>query len=214
MGKDNRKLSESEQKRKKLYEEKKKELLAQGYEEKDLTIGVVYANIMAFVLGLPIIILLLILFIYKNQSGIYTFSIYGPVVFLIIFAVLVVVHELIHGLFWAIYAKNHLKSIEFGFMISSLTPYCCCKDMLTKPQYIVGGIMPTVLLGIVPAVISIFTGSLFWFIMGELMILAGGGDLTILLKLLRYKSKKEEILYMNHPYECGLVVFERENNKI
>ena len=214
MGKDNRKLSKSEQKRKKLYEEKKKELLAQGYEEKDLTIGVVYANIMAFVLGLPIIILLLILFIYKNQSGIYTFSIYGPVVFLIIFAVLVVVHELIHGLFWAIYAKNHLKSIEFGFMISSLTPYCCCKDMLTKPQYIVGGIMPTVLLGIVPAVISIFTGSLFWFIMGELMILAGGGDLTILLKLLRYKSKKEEILYMDHPYECGLVVFERENNKI
>ena len=214
MGKDNRKLSESEQKRKKLYEEKKKELLAQGYEEKDLTIGVVYANIMAFVLGLPIIILLLILFIYKNQSGIYTFSIYGPVVFLIVFAVLVVVHELIHGLFWAIYAKNHLKSIEFGFMISSLTPYCCCKDMLTKPQYIVGGIMPTVLLGIVPAVISIFTGSLFWFIMGELMILAGGGDLTILLKLLRYKSKKEEILYMDHPYECGLVVFERENNKI
>ena len=214
MGKDNRKLSESEQKRKKLYEEKKNELLAQGYEEKDLTIGVVYANIMAFVLGLPIIILLLILFIYKNQSGIYTFSIYGPVVFLIIFAVLVVVHELIHGLFWAIYAKNHLKSIEFGFMISSLTPYCCCKDMLTKPQYIVGGIMPTVLLGIVPAVISIFTGSLFWFIMGELMILAGGGDLTILLKLLRYKSKKEEILYMDHPYECGLVVFERENNKI
>ena len=169
---------------------------------------------MAFVLGLPIIILLLILFIYKNQSGIYTFSIYGPVVFLIVFAVLVVVHELIHGLFWAIYAKNHLKSIEFGFMISSLTPYCCCKDMLTKSQYIVGGIMPTVLLGIVPAVISIFTGSLFWFIMGELMILAGGGDLTILLKLLRYKSKKEEILYMDHPYECGLVVFERENNKI
>lgn len=61
---------------------------------------------------------------------------------------------------------------------------------------------------------TIFTGSLFWFIMGELMILAGGGDLTILLKLLRYKSKKEEILYMDHPYECGLVVFERENNKI
>ena len=86
--------------------------------------------------------------------------------------------------------------------------------MLTKSQYIVGGIITTVLLGIVPAVISIFTGSLFWFIMGELMILAGGGDLTILLKLLRYKSKKEEILYMDHPYECGLVVFERENNKI
>ena len=209
MGKDNRKLNKAEEKRKKLYEEKKKELLAQGYEEKDLTISVLRANVMAFVLGLPIIILLLILFIYKNQSGIYTFSIYGPVVFLIVFAVLVVVHELIHGLFWAIYAKYHLKSIEFGFIVSSLTPYCCCKEMLTKSQYIIGGIMPTVILGIIPAIISIFTGSIFWFAMGELMILSGGGDMTILLKLLRYKSNKKEILYMDHPYECGLVVFER-----
>lgn len=209
MGKDNRKLNKAEEKRKKLYEEKKKELLAQGYEEKDLTISVLRANIMAIVLGLPIIILLLILFIYKNQSGLYTFSFYGPVVFLVIFAVLVVVHELIHGLFWAIYAKHHLKSIEFGLIVSSLTPYCCCKEMLTKSQYIIGGIMPTVILGIIPAVISIFTGSIFWFAMGELMILSGGGDMTILLKLLRYKSNKKEILYMDHPYECGLVVFER-----
>ena len=209
MGKDNRKLSKAEEKRKKLYEEKKKEVLAQGYEEKDLTISVLRANVMAFVLGLPIIILLLILFIYKNQSGLYTFSFYGPVVFLVVFAVLVVVHELIHGLFWAIYAKHHLKSIEFGFIVSSLTPYCCCKEMLTKSQYIIGGIMPTVILGIIPAIISIFTGSIFWFAMGELMILSGGGDMTILLKLLRYKSNKKEILYMDHPYECGLVVFER-----
>ena len=209
MGKDNRKLSKAEEKRKKLYEEKKKELLAQGYEEKDLTISVLRANVMAFVLGLPIIILLLILFIYKNQSGLYTFSFYGPVVFLVVFAVLVVVHELIHGLFWAIYAKHHLKSIEFGFIVSSLTPYCCCKEMLIKSQYIISGIMPTVILGIIPAIISIFTGSIFWFAMGELMILSGGGDMTILLKLLRYKSNKKEILYMDHPYECGLVVFER-----
>lgn len=209
MGKDNRKLSKAEEKRKKLYEEKKKELIAKGYEEKDLTISVVKANVMAFVLGMPIIILLFILFIYKNQSGIYTFSIRESVGFLFLFAILVVLHELIHGLFWAIFAKNHLKSIEFGFIASSLTPYCCCKDMLTKSQYIIGGIMPTVILGIIPAVISIFTGSVFWFVMGELMILSGGGDMTILLNLLRYKSDKKEILYMDHPYECGLIVFER-----
>lgn len=209
MGKENRKLSKAEEKRKKLYEEKKKELIAKGYEEKDLTISVVKANVMAFVLGMPIIILLFILFIYKNQSGIYTFSIRDSVGFLVLFAILVVLHELIHGLFWAIFAKNHLKSIEFGFIASSLTPYCCCKDMLTKSQYIIGGIMPTVILGIIPAVISIFTGSVFWFVMGELMILSGGGDMTILLNLLRYKSDKKEILYMDHPYECGLIVFER-----
>lgn len=209
MEKEKRKLSKGEEKRKKLYEEKKKELIEQGYEEKDLTISVVYANIMALVLGLPIIIFLFIIFIYQNQSGVYRFSFKEPILFLVVFAILIVLHELIHGIIWSIFAKNHLKSIEFGLIISSLTPYCCCKDMLTKSQYIVGGIMPTVVLGIIPALISIFTGSVFWFIMGELMILSGGGDMTILLKLLRYKSDKKEILYMDHPYECGLIVFER-----
>lgn len=164
---------------------------------------------MALVLGLPIIIFLFIIFIYQNQSGVYRFSFKEPILFLVVFAILIVLHELIHGITWSIFAKNHLKSIEFGLIISSLTPYCCCKDMLTKSQYIVGGIMPTVVLGIIPALISIFTGSVFWFIMGELMILSGGGDMTILLKLLRYKSDKKEILYMDHPYECGLIVFER-----
>ena len=159
MEKEKRKLSKGEEKRKKLYEEKKKELIEQGYEEKDLTISVVYANIMALVLGLPIIIFLFIIFIYQNQSGVYRFSFKEPILFLVVFAILIVLHELIHGITWSIFAKNHLKSIEFGLIISSLTPYCCCKDMLTKSQYIVGGIMPTVVLGIIPALISIFTGS-------------------------------------------------------
>ncbi|WP_455541992.1 DUF3267 domain-containing protein [Intestinibacter sp.] len=209
MSKKERKLSKAEEKRKKLYEEKKKQLISEGYQEKNLTIGIIFANIMAFVLGLPIIIPLLILFIHKNQGGLYRFDISGCIMFLITFIALVVVHELIHGLFWAIYAENHLKSIEFGFMVSSLTPYCCCKDMLTKYQYIIGGIMPTVILGIIPAVIAIFTESCFLFTIGEIMILAGGGDMTILLKLLMYKSDKQEVLYMDHPYECGLIVFER-----
>ena len=69
--------------------------------------------------------------------------------------------------------------------------------------------MPTVILGLIPAVVAIFNGSVLVFTIGCLMILAGGGDLTILLKILMYRSKKEEILYMDHPYECGLVVFER-----
>lgn len=212
MSKKERKLTKAEEKRKKIYEEEKQKLIEQGYTEKDLTISVVYANVMAFVLGLPIIIVLGILFFNNNfnssrESFMFTMS--ESFIFLIVLAVLVVVHELIHGLFWAIFAKNHLKSIEFGFMVQYLTPYCCCKEVLTKSQYIIGGIMPTVILGVVPAVVAIFNGSWLLFTIGCLMILAGGGDLTILLKILMYRSKKEEILYMDHPYECGLVVFER-----
>ena len=213
MGKKDRKLTKAEEKRKKIYEEEKKKLIDAGYAEKDLTIGVVYANVMAFVLGLPIIIVLGILFFkYYNMKNYYMsfiFTMKESIIFLIALLVLIVVHELIHGAFWAIFAKNHLKSIEFGFMVQYLTPYCCCKEVLTKGQYIIGGIMPTVLLGIIPAVVAIFSSSWLVFVIGCIMILSGGGDMTIVLKLLMYRSQKQDVLCMDHPYECGLVVFER-----
>lgn len=212
MGKKDRKLTKAEEKRKKIYEEEKQKLIEVGYAEKDLTIGVVYANVMAFVLGLPIIIVLGIFFFKYNLSNSemsFTFTIKESVIFLISLLVLIVVHELIHGAFWGIFAKDHLKSIEFGFMVQYLTPYCCCKEVLTKGQYIIGGIMPTVILGVIPAVVAIFTGSWLVFLIGCIMILSGGGDMTIILKLLMYRSPKQDILYMDHPYECGLVVFER-----
>lgn len=212
MGKKDRKLTKAEEKRKKIYEEEKQKLIEVGYAEKDLTIGVVYANVMAFVLGLPIIIVLGIFFFKYNLSNSemsFTFTIKESVIFLISLLVLIVVHELIHGAFWGIFAKDYLKSIEFGFMVQYLTPYCCCKEVLTKGQYIIGGIMPTVILGVIPAVVAIFTGSWLVFLIGCIMILSGGGDMTIILKLLMYRSPKQDILYMDHPYECGLVVFER-----
>ena len=212
MGKKDRKLTKAEEKRKKIYEEEKQKLIDAGYTEKDLTIGVVYANVMAFVLGLPIIIVLGIFFFKYNLSNSemsFTFTIKESVIFLISLLVLIVVHELIHGAFWGIFAKDYLKSIEFGFMVQYLTPYCCCKEVLTKGQYIIGGIMPTVILGVIPAVVAIFTGSWLVFLIGCIMILSGGGDMTIILKLLMYRSPKQDILYMDHPYECGLVVFER-----
>ena len=40
----------------------------------------------------------------------------------------IVVHELIHGLTWACYAKSGWKSISFGVMWKLLTPYCHCDE--------------------------------------------------------------------------------------
>ena len=42
----------------------------------------------------------------------------------------IVVHELIHGLTWACYAKSGWKSISFGVMWKLLTPYCHCDQVI------------------------------------------------------------------------------------
>lgn len=67
--------------------------------------------------------------------------------------------------------------------------------------------MPTIILGIIPAAIAIFNGSVTLFAIGAIMTLAGGGDLTIIMKLIMFKTRGKEVVYMDHPYQAGLVAF-------
>ena len=49
---------------------------------------------------------------------------------------LIFVHELIHGITWAVFAKKGRKAISFGFIPQYLTPYCTCNEPLKKGEYI------------------------------------------------------------------------------
>lgn len=206
----NRKLSKAEQKRKEQFEAVKEKLKSEGYEEKDLTVGIVYANIMAVVLCLPVIIPLTIAYLAVNNAAGLTWTPYTGVVILLVFCVLVVVHELIHGITWAVFAKEHWKTISFGFMAEYLTPYCTCREPLKKGQYIVGALMPTIVLGLLPAIAAIMIGSWLLFVLSAFMILSGGGDLTIILKMLMNPVRGKEVIYIDHPYQGGVVAFCRK----
>ena len=122
--------------------------------------------------------------------------------------VLVVVHELIHGITWVCFAKKHFKAISFGVMKEYFTPYCTCNEALARSQYLIGALAPTIVLGILPCIIAITIGSAPLFTLGAIMILAGGGDLAICRKLLNYKQANRTI-YLDHPTECGLVGFSK-----
>ncbi|MDO4173439.1 MAG: DUF3267 domain-containing protein [Eubacteriales bacterium] len=203
-----RKLTAAEQRRKEQLERLEADLYQQGYRKHDLTIGLVFANVMAIVLGVPILVVLYAAFFIRNthlQVNVGS----GMLLLFLALLGLVVVHELIHGITWAIFAPSHWKAIEFGFVAKYLTPYCTCGEPLKRNQYIVGALMPTLLVGILPAMIAIFSGNVFWLVVGSVMVLGGGGDLTIILKLLRYRSKGKDVIYMDHPYEAGVIAFER-----
>ncbi len=204
-----RKLTKAEQSRKIEFENLKMRLEEEGYQSYNLTIGIVYANIMAFILAIPIILPLWVAFSKRNYSLNGVFEGLDVFLFLAIFAVLIVAHEIIHGIFWGIFAKEHWKSISFGFIMKYLTPYCNCKEPLKKSEYIIGALMPTIILGIIPCFVAIFIGSAMLFMLGAIMILGGGGDLTIILKLLFYHSDKKDTIYIDHPYKLGLVAFVR-----
>ena len=205
----NRELTPAEVRRLQAFEALSEDMLARGYRRTELTVGIVKANIFAFVLLIPLLIAGIGLYLLRNRQLTGGLGTINPLLFLVILAALIVVHELIHGLSWALFAPNHWRDIEFGFMKQYLTPYCTCKVPLSKGQYIFGALTPLVLLGLVPMIAGILTGSLGTLLMGIIMADAAGGDILIVWQILRYRSEAGSVVYIDHPTQAGGVIFEK-----
>ena len=100
----------------------------------------------------------------------------------------VIVHELIHGFFAAIFNKNGFKSIKFGVLPLRGMAYCANTEILQRDKYIIGLIMPGIILGIIPSLISILLGNLYVFIFGILFTLAACGDLLLLIEINKFNK--------------------------
>jgi hypothetical protein len=133
----------------------------------------------------------------------------------ICFAILlpgIIVHELIHGIFFSIFTKDKFKSIKFGIMPAKklFSPYCHCKEKLRINTYRLAIIAPLIIMGIIPAIISIIIGNmglLFW---GIIFIVAASGDILIFIKTI--KEKNNTWIY-DHPTEGGYFVYRKINKE-
>lgn len=206
-----RKLSAKEQRRLGVFEENCEKMRQQGYKMNNLTIGIVKANLFVLLLAIPVVAIGVLLFQWKNPMSLLRPSPQESLLLVALFVVLIVVHELIHGLTWSLYSEHHFKDIEFGFMKEFLTPYCTCTVPLSKGHYIMGALMPCIILGILPTALGILLGSQLLFWIGIVMILSAGGDMMIVTKILTFKpqSESKEILVYDHPTEAGSVIFEK-----
>ena len=204
-----RKLSKAEQRRHEVFEATTAKLAEEGYKRVDLTISILKANLLAVGLLLISVFAGVILLILVNAGRIPSISRLDFPVLLILFVVLIVVHELIHGVTWSFFAQNGMKDIEFGFMLTSFTPYCTCKVPLPKNGYILGGLMPLIVLGIIPFVISVFAGSFAFTVLSAVMISSAAGDIMIVSAINKYRSDAKEKLIYDHPTEAGCVIFEK-----
>lgn len=204
-----RDLSPAEERRLRAFEEQAARMIGQGYRRVDLTVSIVKANVFAVLLLIPLLIAGIGLFLLKNRRFGWNGGAMSVLLFSIALFVLIVVHELIHGASWALFAEHRWRDIEFGFMKQYLTPYCTCGVPLSKGQYIFGALMPLLLLGLLPMIAGILLGSLGAVLMGIIMADAAAGDILIVWKILRYKSEAGSIVYMDHPTQAGGVIFEK-----
>lgn len=207
-----RKLTPAEQKRVEAFDITEAKLKQDGYKRKDLTVSLVTANFVGPLLILPFIVIFVAVF--SSLYGMEPFyaELGKPVILVLAvlaFIPLAPVHELIHGLFWSINAEHHWKDIEFGFMAAQLTPYCYCRSPLSKGSYILGSLMPMTILGALICILAIIIVSPSVLFIGLLQLLGGAGDILISFMLIRYKTKGKDVVLMDHPTDCGLIVFEK-----
>ena len=205
-----RPLTEAEKKRLEKFENFCDEMEEKGYRITALTAGIKEANTKALLVFLPFGILFFILFFAVNSVEKFSATVGGFVVLIVAFLVFSVVHELLHGIVWGLFAENKFRDIEFGYIKEYFTPYCTCKAPLKKGPYLVGALTPLLILGILPCVISVFTGSFLLLIFGLCMIGGAGGDVLISLRLLKQRSNAGEVLYLDHPTKAGSVMFEKD----
>ena len=204
-----RKLSAAELKRKEAYDRLCQKMELAGYKKRDLTVGVLAANTLSLLLSLPFAIAITVIYFLVNPQGSSQLSSLWWLLFFPVFFLLAAVHEFIHGLTWSRFTTGGFGSIAFGVIWKALTPYCSCSEPLTRGQYILGGAMPTLVLGSGLSIAAIVLAQPFLLVLAVTMILAGGGDMLIIAKLLRYRPEGRDTLYYDHPYECGLTAFER-----
>jgi hypothetical protein len=118
----------------------------------------------------------------------------------------VVAHEGLHGLTWALLNKGGFRHVSFGVLWKYATPYCHYSEPMSRDRYIAGAMMPCLILGIIPAVASLFNGNIFWLAFGIIYISGAAGDLWMTWLMLK---EPKDAMFLDHPSEAGFYVIEK-----
>lgn len=186
------------------FEKMRMQLHENGYKEKDVTISSGKAMILGVLYALPFVIIFGLLYRFMlieraHLSEVGGLSFY--VMFIVIIAVSVVIHELLHGIGWAISSGKGRDVVRFN--INAMMPSCACRGALKKKQYLIGVLTPFVILGLGSVLfVFIYPGTISLLTM-IVNFVAAGADLIIAFNVL----KERDSLIVDHPTEAGYIIF-------
>ena len=118
----------------------------------------------------------------------------------------ILLHEILHGIVFSIFAEKGYKSIKFGILWKTLTPYCHCKEPLIIREYIIAALTPTIILGLFPLLIALLIGNIELLLFSIIFIAAGAGDLMLVKSIL--KEEKTSLIY-DLPTEVGYNIYRK-----
>jgi len=123
----------------------------------------------------------------------------------------IVLHELIHGAFYALFAKGGFKSVKFGFKLKYLAAYCICTEPVKIKRAIVALIMPAIILGFAPSIAALFLGSWYLLYIGVIFTVSSMGDFLALLWLA--KEDKEDYIHDTLGPTSHITIYRKGNDR-
>jgi hypothetical protein len=200
-----------------------KDFLEEDYIKEERIINAIWANIFGLIVLATAILVFGVPFYFLWPEKFANIQIINPIMrsneekimivknigisFLILLP-LIGLHELIHGVFFLIFTRNKFKSIKFGIMPASklFSPYCHCNERLKINHYRIATIMPLIIMGFIPTIISIIIGNIILLFWGILFIIVACGDILIVFKTLR---EKKDSWVLDHPTEGGFFIYKK-----
>jgi hypothetical protein len=173
--------------------------------ERDLSVSLAAANLRSIVFALPPVILVFGLYLLFWGRPHISLNLGNVFIMLGLFLLGVVAHEAIHGLIWGLWGTKSFSTIKFGMNIRALAPYAHATVPMTASAYRLGAAGPALVLGGIPAIAGLATGSLLATLFGIVFLAAAAGDFLVLW-LIRHVPP--DTLVEDHPTRAGCVVLD------
>jgi len=187
---------------------KKENLNLEKYNKKELTMTVEKVCKKGFITVIPIILIgFAIYYLIRGGYNILETPWRDYFTVMIYFIPGFILHELIHGIVWGRVSEGGFKSADFDYDPHYAKPYCNPTEIITMKQYKLGKVMPLIITGILPYLISIMIGSFHLMIASLLLIGLCGVDIVILKMI---SKEKDTALVMNHEKDYGCIVLEEQ----
>jgi hypothetical protein len=182
------------------------EPVLEGLKKHSYTVSFLKANLLALVTGLlPVVPLVWIFIAIWGAERLFTGLSWLEIATLALsLPVGIVLHELLHAAGWHFFGQVPREAIKFGFKVEYLTPYAHSTQTMSASAYRLGGLLPGLVLGLLPGLLALATGSALLMFIGVIFTFAAGGDLLIFWLL---RSVPAEAPVQDHPSEVGCYVY-------
>jgi len=161
-----------------------------------------YVTFVGTILGLVMAAILCWIYIhFKGSINLLDFKLHH----IAILFLLIVIHEVIHIVYFLIEPACNLSDVKVGFNKKYFLPYVHCSAVVKVRTYRNSTFAPANFLGFLPAFSGYLTDNSVFFLFGVIMLASSMGDFMVLWKIRKLRRAQ---LVKDHPSRVGCLLIE------